>query len=183
VVATILQQEGASAFSIHTTTTTTPQSDRRNFLEQVGTTFGVALLLPSAPALAAEEEVPLPTKELVINTFAPIKYELLDPNGGVAIMQGRIDEQDFIGLMDFTRTYDLEMRKLRMGRAKKLLQSKELKEKATEFCNAVTFDLIGMNRSARTGQESVESANKYLQELRDDVKKFLELESTIQVEG
>ena len=48
-------------------------------------------------------------------------------------MQGRIDAQDFPGLLEFTRTYDLELRKLRMGKAKKLLQSKELKEKAPEY--------------------------------------------------
>ena len=93
------------------------------------------------------------------------------------------DAQDWAGLLEFTKTYDQELRKLRMGKAKKLLQSKEIKEKGTEFCNAVTFDLIGINRSSRSGQESVDSANKYLQELRDDVNKFLALESSIQVEG
>jgi hypothetical protein len=70
-----------------------------------------------------------------------------------------------------------------MGKAKKLLQDKEVKSQATEFANAVTFDLIGINRSSRKGQENVESANKYLQELRDDVNKFLALESTIQVQS
>ena len=85
--------------------------------------------------------------------------------------------------MDFTRTYDLELRKLRMGRAKKLLPSKELKETATSYANAVTFDLIGMNRNSRKGQENVEGVNKYLQELREDVAKFLTLESTIVTEG
>ena len=98
-------------------------------------------------------------------------------------MQGRIDAQDFPGLLEFTRTYDLELRKLRMGKAKKLLQSKELKEKATSYANAVTFDLIGINRNSRQGQENVEGANKYLQELRDDVTAFLALESTIETEG
>ena len=98
-------------------------------------------------------------------------------------MQERIDNQDFPGLMEFTRTYDLELRKLRMGKAKKLLQSKELKEQATSYANAVTFDLIGINRNSRKGQENAEGANKYLQELRDDVAKFLSLESTIQTEG
>lgn len=181
VVATviILPHKKASAFSVNT-----PQSDRRNFLEQVGTaTFGALLLQPSAPALAADDEVALPTREVVTSTFAPIKYELNDPNGGVAYLQGRIDAKDFAGVLEFTKSYDLEFRKLRMGRAKKLLQSKEIKEKATGFCNAVTFDLIGINRSSRSGQESAESASKYLQELRDDVSKFLELEASIEVEG
>lgn len=97
-------------------------------------------------------------------------------------MQERIDQEDWVGLMDFTRTYDLELRKKLMGRAKKLLQSKNIKSDATTFANGVTFDLIGINRASRKGQESVSSANKYLQELRDDISKFLALESTIQVQ-
>jgi hypothetical protein len=98
-------------------------------------------------------------------------------------MQQRIEEKDFDGLMEFTRTYDLELRKLRMGKAKKLIQSKEIKEEATGYANAVTFDLIGMNRNSRKGQESIDGVNKYLQELRDDANKFLSLETLIKTEG
>ena len=97
-------------------------------------------------------------------------------------MQGRIDAQDFSGLMEFTKGYDLELRKKRMGGAKKLMTDKEMKNKATEYANAVTFDLIGINRNSRKGQENAEGANKYLQELRDDVNKFLSLESSIEVQ-
>ena len=63
-----------------------------------------------------------------------------------------------------------------------MIQDKEVKSKATEYANAVTFDLIGINRSCRKDQESLESANKYLQELRDDTNKFLALEETIQIQ-
>jgi hypothetical protein len=167
--------------------TTRTTSDRRNFLQQASSlAFGVVVVgSSSSPAAAASDEiVVLPTQESVTQTFAPIKFELSDPTkGGVALMQERIDANDFVGLLEITREYDLEFRKLRMGRAKKMLQSKELKQKGTEYCNAVTFDLIGMNRNSRPGQENVEGANKYLQELREDVAKFLELESTIQTEG
>lgn len=157
-------------------------NSRRGFLTQaVSLTVGGAILSSASPALAAEEIV-LPTKETVTTTFAPIKYELQDPSGGISIMQERIDKRDWPGLMEITKGYDLELRKLRMGTAKKLLQSKELKEKGTEYANAVTFDLIGINRNSRSGQESVEGANKYLQELRDDIAKFLTLETTIQTE-
>ena len=45
-----------------------------------------------------------------------------------------------------------------MGIAKKLLQDKDIKEKATVYANSVTFDLIGINRSSRKGQESCENA-------------------------
>eukprot|EP00957_Ditylum_brightwellii_P125582 9572408-Ditylum_brightwellii.AAC.1 len=66
-----------------------------------------------------------------------------------------------------------------MGRARKLLTDKALKDEAVLMCNAVTFDLIGINRASRSGQEDSEVAMKYLVEMRADLKKFLELESTI----
>eukprot|EP00429_Kryptoperidinium_foliaceum_P050652 CAMPEP_0176115846 /NCGR_PEP_ID=MMETSP0120_2-20121206/58177_1 /TAXON_ID=160619 /ORGANISM="Kryptoperidinium foliaceum, Strain CCMP 1326" /LENGTH=169 /DNA_ID=CAMNT_0017450087 /DNA_START=140 /DNA_END=646 /DNA_ORIENTATION=+ len=136
---------------------TTPDSqNRRKFLQQsLSIAFGVGAL--STPAFAAEE-VALPSKATVASTFDAIRYELENPEGGVSYMQKRIDEQDWAGLMEFTKTYDLELRKLRMGKAKKLLQSKEIKETATGYANAVTFDLIGINRNSRKGQENQENA-------------------------
>jgi len=141
------------------------------------------LTTQSTPALAADTsaEIELPTKEVVTECFDFIRFELENPEGGVAYMQERIDREDLVGLLEFSRSYDLEFRKRRFGNAKKLMQDKEIKSKATAYANAVTFDLIGINRSCRKGQESVESANKYLQELRDDVSKFLTLEKTIEV--
>jgi hypothetical protein len=141
------------------------------------------LTTQSTPALAADTsvEIELPTKEVVTECFDFIRFELENPEGGVAYMQERIDKEDLVGLLEFSRSYDLEFRKRRFGNAKKLMQDKEIKSKATAYANAVTFDLIGINRSCRKGQESVESANKYLQELRDDVSKFLTLEKTIEV--
>lgn len=136
----------------------------------------------STPALATDAETPLPTREVVTETFDFIRFELENPEGGVAYMQGRIDKEDLEGLLEFSKTYDLEFRKRRFGGAKKLMKDKEIKAKGTEYANAVTFDLIGINRSCRKGQENVESANKYLQELRDDVAKFLALEKTIEVQ-
>jgi hypothetical protein len=177
---------GASAFSIRDSKTSPKSSsvDRRDFIQSTAAAaaaFGTAFFTPSA-SLAKDEYV-IPTRATVTETFGAIKYEVLDPNGGVAIIQKRIDEQDWAGVMEYTQNYDLEMRKIRMGRAKKLMATKEVKEKATSYANAVTFDLIGINRNSRSGQENVEGANKYLQELRDDAAKFLELESTIPVEG
>lgn len=159
-------------------------SSRRKFLEKAALlSFGAGAAPAFSSPAFAEEEIVLPTKATVQAAFDLIKYELRSPEGGVSYMQGRINEQDFPGLMEFTKTYDQELRKLRMGKAKKLLQSKELKEQATSYANAVTFDLIGINRNSRKGQENVEGANKYLQELRDDITKFLSLEDSIQTEG
>jgi len=47
--------------------------------------------------------------------------------------------------------------------------------------NAVTFDLIGINRASRPGKENAEEQNRYLEELKKDVERFLELEKTIVV--
>jgi hypothetical protein len=163
---------------------TTLENSRRSFIQHAPAfLFGLAttLTLPSSPAMAKDEPIELRSKEEVTAAFQPIKFELQDPKGGVAFMQQKIDQQDWAGLMDFTKGYDLELRKKTMGTAKKLLQSKDIQLLGTEYSNAVTFDLIGMNRNSRAGQESVEGANKYLQELRDDVAKFLTLEETIQL--
>ncbi|VEU33627.1 unnamed protein product [Pseudo-nitzschia multistriata] len=160
---------------------------RRNFLGRAPASVMSCMLalniltLNNTPAMASDDAIELPTKEAVTECFDFIRYELNDPKGGVGFMQGRIDDGDFAGLLDFSKSYDLEFRKRRFGNAKKLLQDKEAKSKATEYANAVTFDLIGINRSCRSGQENSDSANKYLQELRDDVNKFLALETTIQV--
>lgn len=161
---------------------------RRDFMSMAPTAMiscitGLHVLTSaSTPALAAEAEEPLPTREAVTECFDFIRFELDNSEGGVAYMQGRIDQEDLEGLLEFSKTYDLEFRKRRFKAAKKLMQDKEVKAKATEYANAVTFDLIGINRSCRKGQESAASANKYLQELRDDVSKFLALEKTIEVQ-
>mmetsp|Transcript_14908 Transcript_14908/g.30896 ORF Transcript_14908/g.30896 Transcript_14908/m.30896 type:complete len:223 (+) Transcript_14908:90-758(+) len=161
---------------------------RRDFVSMAPTALiscitGLRVLTSeSAPALAADKEEPLPTREAVTVAFDFIRFELNNSEGGVAYMQGRIDQEDLEGLLEFSRTYDLEFRKRRFGGAKKLFQDKEIKAKGTEYANAVTFDLIGINRSCRKGQENVASASKYLQELRDDVNKFLALEKTIEVQ-
>lgn len=161
-------------------------SSRRDFLHRapVGIVSVGVLTYHNDPAVAKsssskEAEDELPSKEYVRECFNIVRYEISDSQGGVAYMQERIDKEDFVGLLEFTRTYDLELRKLRMGKAKKLIQDKDVKARATEYANAVTFDLIGMNRSSRQGQENVDSANKYLQELRDDVTKFLNLEEAV----
>jgi len=163
-------------------------NNRRDFLHiaHVRVLSGITgvniLTSRSYPAVAVDDDVELPSKEVVTECFNSVRYELQNNKGGVSYMQERIDKEDWLGLLEFTRTYDLELRKLRMGKAKKLLQDKEIKAKATSYANAVTFDLIGINRSSRKGQENVESANKYLQELRVDMIKFLDLEETIKVQ-
>jgi hypothetical protein len=45
--------------------------------------------------------------------------------------------------------------------------------------NAITFDLIGINRNARPGQEDAKEANRYLDELRTDLKLVIDEEKYV----
>lgn len=110
------------------------------------------------------------------SAFDAVRRELNSPDGGIAYMQRCLDEKDFTGLLEFTKTYDQVLRKGVMGKAKKTL-TEDLKDEAIKRSNAVTFDLIGMNRSSRPGKENAKDVGKYLQELRDDVQTFLDLET------
>lgn len=153
------------------------ESSARRKMMEMTTFFAMAtVLLPTTIAVAAEETA---SPEVVAKAFAQVRFELEDPAGGVSVMQKLIDDRDWSSLLDFTKTYDQILRKAKMGSAKKLLP-KESKDVATLASNAVTFDLIGINRASRKGQESVELANKYLNELRNDVKQLLDLQKTIQ---
>ena len=84
--------------------------------------------------------------------------------------------------MEYTKESDAYFRRAKLGKARKLLTDKNFKDGALQLSNAVTFDLIGINRASRPGRESTEEALRYWEELKGDVEKFLELEGTIVVE-
>ena len=83
------------------------------------------------------------TTFLISSLFDDIQNELTSPSGGIAYLQSCIDTRDFTSILDFTKEYDIDFRKEKMGKARKTLQDKEKKEKALYYVNAVTFDLIG----------------------------------------
>ena len=84
--------------------------------------------------------------------------------------------------MQYTKESDAYFRKAKVGRARKLLTDKEIKSGSIQLSNAITFDLIGINRASRPGQQNKEEQLKYLDELKKDIEKVLELENTIVVE-
>jgi len=148
-----------------------------------GVTATAAMALGGSPstARAAAEEV---DREKLKVAFARVRQELESEKGGVAYMQNCIDRRDFEALLEFTKEYDGQIRKAGMVGVKKMLTDKEQMKLITPLSNAVTFDLIGINRSSRPGaaataDEAAEGANKYLQELRQDVQKFLDLEKQV----
>mmetsp|Transcript_9779 Transcript_9779/g.9436 ORF Transcript_9779/g.9436 Transcript_9779/m.9436 type:complete len:210 (-) Transcript_9779:213-842(-) len=132
-----------------------------------------------SPAYAKKKEREPITAENVSSAFSAVRYELESPEGGVAALKALVEAEDFTAVMDFSRDYDLEFRKLKMGRARRLLSDVSLKDEAILKCNAVTFDLIGVNRSSRKGQENRDEALKYVGEMKKDIATFLEYEKNI----
>ena len=91
--------------------TTSLNARRRDFLQTIplvaifGSTWSASTTTNPPPAFAADSTVEeLPTKAVVTECFDDIRYELTNTNGGVAYMQGRIDQEDFVGLLEFTKT-------------------------------------------------------------------------------
>ena len=164
----------ADADTVPTKSTTTREVvSRRQVLQQ--SLLASSTVFLSTPATAEDEAND--SAVVVQAAFDAVRQQVFSDTGGVAEMQRYIDQRDFGALMEFTKTYDQVLRKGVMGKAKKLLgEDKRIKEQATLYSNGVTFDLIGINRSSRPGQENADQANKYLQELREDVQKFVDLQ-------
>jgi len=169
-------------FSADNESSSSSELSRRSTIGRVlssGAAVFVSCVAMAEPA-SAKKPPPEPiTAETVKSAFDAIRYELEDPAGGMATLESKIAAKDFEGVMDFTKNYDGYFRKARVGRARKLLTDKKLKEDSVLMSNAITFDLIGINRASRPGQENQEEAKKYLGELKADIQKILDLENTV----
>jgi len=163
-------------------TTTNATCSRREILTNTAAAQVVAAAAAAALVVAGSTTPAVATDTAaneISSSSSPwdaVRQELYDPNGGVAYLQSCLDQRNFAAVLAFTKEYDQILRKAAMGQAKKTLHDKAAKEQATAACNAVTFDLIGMNRNARPGQENYEQAVKYLQELKQDAEALLALE-------
>ena len=155
----------------------TIEESRRSAIGKVLSSSVAVLAAGIQPAAAKDKEAITP--ENVKAAFDAVRYELEDPAGGVQLIVGKINAEDYEAVMDLTKNYDGYFRKARVGRARKLVTDKKLKDDALMTSNAISFDLIGINRASRPGQQNKEEALKYLGELKADVQKILDLESTI----
>lgn len=159
---------------------------RRNFMEQLPLvpTSIIAIAAASSPLIANAKEEPAPiTQQTVTEAFDAIRYELSNPSGVVTKLTKLInDGNSFEEIMQFTKESDAYFRRAKVGKARKLLTDKELKSSSIQLSNAITFDLIGINRASRPGQQSKEEQLKYLDELKKDIESVLELEKTIVIE-
>ena len=152
-------------------------SSRRQWVTQTTTTALLLVTTTIPPPARAEDAAAVVVDPVAVRqAFDAVRREVLSETGGVAYLQKAVDEQNFPALLEFTKTYDQILRKGAMGKAKKWIVNPADKDAATAAANGVTFDLIGINKSARPGQENVDNARKYLRELVQDVQTFLDLE-------
>ena len=59
---------------------------------------------------------------LVSSLFDDIQTELTSPTGGISYLQSCIDKKDFASILEFTKVYDLDFRKEKMGKTRQSLQ-------------------------------------------------------------
>mmetsp|Transcript_378 Transcript_378/g.419 ORF Transcript_378/g.419 Transcript_378/m.419 type:complete len:224 (+) Transcript_378:83-754(+) len=147
--------------------------------------MGSLLLLSTAastvnPSVAQAKKSKEPmTPEKVTAAFAAVREQLESPEGGIQELKSLIDKEDFDGIREFTQMYDLEFRKAKMVKARRLITGKDELKRGLYLSNSVTFDLIGINRFSREGKEDISEVKKYWEELKTDVINFLELEKGI----
>ena len=124
--------------------------------------------LPVSPAAAAAKG---PPPMSVTQAAAAVRNELQGPTGSVARLQAALDAGDFATLLETTKTMDQSLRKGIVGQAKYYWADGT---PGTQLSNNVTFDLIGMNRNARQGQENAAGVQEYLDALKQDLQQILE---------
>eukprot|EP00984_Skeletonema_dohrnii_P024788 scaffold13923_cov78-Skeletonema_dohrnii-CCMP3373.AAC.4 len=166
--------------SSHHATSTSLEATRRNFIDQSIATITAtsAIIFSTQPAAAKEAPIEI-TPQIVQEAFDAIRNELTSSSGVVATLSNLIDNGSFEEILQYTKESDAYFRRAKLGKARKMLTDKDLKGEAVLMSNAVTFDLIGINRASRPGKENREDQLRYLEELKKDIAKFLELEKTI----
>lgn len=144
-VSIITCQQASQPESIHSHTPITRAKLNNDIAKSILVSIGILTASFNKPAWASGD-VPSSYSSstiLISSLFDDVETELTSPSGGISYLQSCIDSKDFTSILEFTKAYDLDFRKEKMGKARKSLQDKEKKEKALYFANAVTFDLIG----------------------------------------
>uniref|UniRef100_A0A7S3V914 RxLR effector protein n=1 Tax=Chaetoceros debilis TaxID=122233 RepID=A0A7S3V914_9STRA len=112
---------------------------RKNFFEKtLSLSFfsAAASFGGSSPAHAKSKGEPV-TKDSIKAAFQAVRDQLESPDGGVNRLRAMIEKEDFEEIMEFTKYYDLEFRKAKIVKARRLLTSKEVKERGVYTCPTV----------------------------------------------
>ena len=109
------------------------------------------------------------------NAFADLRDELYGSNGSVVRMQRMIDNRDFEDLRRILQNYDNTLRDGKIRMASAFLPRAE--RTITDLTgNAIAMDVIGMEQNCVEGKENPKALNRYLNELRTDLKTILDQE-------
>lgn len=154
---------------------------RRAVIKSVGSLLTLSTIMSSVNVPVAQAKDKEPVSISVVRESFQAVQDTLKEGGEIDQLGELVLKEDYEAIMEFTQGYDLEFRKAKMGKARKFLTNKEDKERGVMNCNAVTFDLIGMNKGSRPGQRDIEQVKKYYGELKADIQTFLESESKIDV--
>jgi hypothetical protein len=129
-------------------------------------------LVAVPPALAAPKG---PPPRSVDECVAALQREIApDGDGSVARLRAAVAVGDFAEIQAMTKGMDQSLRKQVVGQAKYYWSDDQLAPgMATQLSNNITFDLIGMNRNSRAGQEHAAGVQQYLDDLRTDLKAIL----------
>lgn len=154
--------------------------DRRDVMSQMKSLLILSSVLTSANVAEAKDKKDLEPVSIVTvrQSFDAVRQGLSSGYLDLGIL---VENEDYEQIMEFTQNYDMEFRKAKMGKARKFVTSKAEKDKAVLICNAVTFDLIGMNKGSRVGQRDINQVKKYYEEMKIDIQRFLDLEKDIDV--
>ena len=163
-----------------------------NIKEKERNIFSCSLFLKRSILLAAVISVAtlsLPTLEsrdsnLVVNAKEENPMDKSDLDNLSLEYRSKVEKitkdlEEYIGTKNWseikeqTKFYDIELRKVIMGKMKGTLTTKEEKVKAQELRNGVTFDLIGINKSAR--KEDGQEAMRFLGMMREELNDFQKL--------
>mmetsp|Transcript_6404 Transcript_6404/g.9388 ORF Transcript_6404/g.9388 Transcript_6404/m.9388 type:complete len:207 (+) Transcript_6404:85-705(+) len=156
-------------------------TNRRQALKQTASILlfsSVASFTSSSPAEAKKSKEPV-TRESIDKAFQDVRDQLESPDGGVQNLKSLVEKEDFDNIMEFTKYYDLEFRKAKVVKARRLLTNKDDKDRGLYLSNSITFDLIGMNKASRPGQHDIDQVKKYFNELVEDITNFLEMKKLI----
>lgn len=148
---------------------------RREALSLTSSIFAVTVFVQP---VMAKEELPI-TSENIDRYFNDVRYELEDPEGGISLIEKALTERDWSFIKTFTQGYDLELRKKKMGYARKMMSDKKMKSDTLMLRNGVTFDLIAINKAARV--QDADACLEAIKLLKDDVNQFLAFKDLIKL--
>jgi len=148
---------------------------RQQVIKQVAQGALGAVIFSSSPLTAVAKEKEALTPEEAKERFTAVQSAFDDEV--YPALSKAIEASDWAEIKEITKGMDQSFRKGRMGPAKKALPTSEDKSQAQLLMNAITFDLIGINKAAR--KEDKQEALETLSVMKDEVRQFLLLQEKL----